>query len=92
MVSIVKLHTRLITSGMGTLVGAPAYVMPATTDTILGANVVSQLGNLILDDWKIFCVSSDANTSASLSAFYECIRRGKKLVKLTAREENNYWV
>ena len=32
--------TKLISSGIGTLAGAPAYVMSDMSDTLLGANVV----------------------------------------------------
>ena len=37
--------TRLLSAGIGTLAGAPAYVIPAMADTILGANAVCKLGN-----------------------------------------------
>ena len=53
---------------MGTLAGAPACVMPDMSETLLGANVVCKLGNIMLvDDQKIICVGSDASTRASLS-------------------------
>ena len=67
---------------MGMLAGAPAYVMPDMSDTLLGANVVCKLGNIMLvDHEKILCVGSDANTRASVTDFYEYIRRNKHLVK-----------
>ena len=44
--------TRLVSSGIGKLAGAPAYVMPDMSDTLLGANVVCRLGNLMLVDDK----------------------------------------
>ena len=45
--------TKLVSSGIGTLAGAPAYVMPDMSDTLLGANVVCKLGNIMLvDDQK----------------------------------------
>ena len=73
--------TTLVSSGLGTLAGAPAYVMPTMSDTLLGANVVCKLGNIVLvDHEKILCVSSDANTRAYLTDFYEYIRRNKNLV------------
>ena len=66
--------TKLVSSGIGKLVGAPAYVMPDMSDTLLGANVVCKLGNImLLDDQKIICVGSDASTRASLSTFYDFI-------------------
>ena len=50
---------------MGTLAGAPAYVIPAMTDTLLGAKALCKLGNIVLvDDQKIICVGSDASTRA----------------------------
>ena len=61
--------TKLVSSGLGTLAGAPAFVMPAMSDTLLGANAVCKLGNIMLvDSDKIICVGSDASTRASLSA------------------------
>ena len=81
--------TKLVSSGVGTLAGSPAYVMPDMSETLLGANVVCKLGNIMLvDHEKILCVGSDASTRASLSAFYEYIRKNKHLVKFTAFEEN----
>ena len=62
--------------------------MRAMSDTLLGANTVCRLGNLMLvDDRKIVCVRSDENTRASLTDFYEYIRRNKHLVKFTAFED-----
>ena len=56
-------------------------------DTLLGANVVCKLGNIMLvDDLKIICVGSDASTRPSLTAFYDYIRRNKTQVKFTAYE------
>ncbi len=81
--------TKLVSSGIGTFAGAPAYVMPAMSETLLGANVVCKLGNLMLvDHEKIICVGSDASTRASLSTFYEFIRQNKNLVKFTAFADN----
>ena len=81
--------TKLVSFGISTLAGAPAYVMPAMSDTLLGANIVCKLGNIMLvDDKKIICVGSDANTRAALTDFYEYIRRNKHLVKFTALEDN----
>ena len=57
--------TKLVSSGIGKLAGAPAYVMQDMSDTLLGANVVCKLGNIMLvDDQKIICVGSDASTRA----------------------------
>ena len=42
--------TKLVSSGVGTLAGAPAYVMPDMSYTLLGANVVCKLGN-IMQTW-----------------------------------------
>ena len=81
--------TKLVSSGLGTLAGAPAFVMPAMSDTLLGANTVCRLGNLMLvDNDKIICVGSDANTRASLTEFYEYIRRNANQVKFTAYADN----
>ena len=67
--------TKLVSSGIGMLAGAPAYVMPDMSDTLLGANVVCKLGNLMLvDDKRIICVSSNESTRAALKAFYDFIR------------------
>ena len=81
--------TKLVSSGIGKLAGAPAYVMPDMSDTLLGANVVCKLGNIMLvDDQKIICVGSDASTRASLSTFYDFIHQNKDIIKFTAYEEN----
>ena len=81
--------TKLVSSGIGKLAGAPAYVMPDMSDTLLGANVVCKLGNIMLvDDQKIICVGSDANTRASLSTFYDFIHQNKDIIEFTAYEEN----
>jgi hypothetical protein len=81
--------TKLFSSGVGKFAGAPAYVMPDMSETLLGANVVCKLGNLMLvDHEKIICVGSDASTRASLSTFYEFIRQNKDLVKFTAFADN----
>ena len=81
--------TKLVSSGIGTLAGAPAYVMPAMSDTLLGANAVCKLGNImVVCDKKIICVGSDASTRASLSTFYDFIRQNKDIIKFTAYEEN----
>ena len=82
--------TKLVSSGLGTLAGAPANVMPPMSDTILGENTVCRLGNptaMLVDHEKILCVGSDADTRASLTDFYEYIRRNKNLVKFTTFEE-----
>ena len=51
---------------MGTLEGAPAYVIPAMADTLLVANANSKLGNIILvDDQKSICVRSDESARAA---------------------------
>ena len=42
--------TKLVSSGIGTLARAPAYVMPDMSYTLLGANVVCKLGN-IMQTW-----------------------------------------
>ena len=76
--------TTLVSSGLGTLARAPAYVMPTMSDTLLGAKVVCKL----VDHEKVLCVGSDANTGASLTDFYEFIRRSKNLIKITTFEEN----
>ena len=84
---ISTLGTKLVSSGIGKLAGAPAYVIPDMSDTLLGANVVCKLGNIMLvDDQKIICVGSDASTRASLSTFYDFIHQNKD--KFTAYEEN----
>ena len=81
--------TKLVSSGIGTLAILPAYVMPDMSGTLLGANVVCKLGNLILvGDQKIICVGSDASTRASLSTFYDFIRQNKVIIKFTAHDEN----
>ena len=81
--------TTLVSSGIGTLAGAPAYVMPTMSDTLLGASVVCKLGFIMLvDDQKIICVGSDASTKASLSTFYDFIHQNKDIIKFTAYEEN----
>ena len=81
--------TKLVSSGIGKLARAPAYVMPNMSDTLLGANVVCKLGNIMLvDDQKIICVGSDASTRASLSTFYDFIHQNKDIIKFTAYEEN----
>ena len=62
--------TKLVSSGIGTLAGAPAYVMPDMSDTLLGASVVCKPGNIILvDDKQILCLSSNESTRAALTAF-----------------------
>ena len=74
--------TTLVSSGIGKFAGAPAYVMPNMSDTLLGANTVCKLGNIMLvDDKKIICVGSDANTRAALTDFYQYIQQNKHLVK-----------
>ena len=45
-----------------TLVGAPAYVVPSVSDTLLGANAVCKLGDIMLHDKKILCVRSNEST------------------------------
>ena len=81
--------TTLVSSGIVKFAGAPAYVMPSMSDTLLGANVVCKLGNIMLvDDQKIICVGSDASTRASLSTFYDFIHQNKDIIKFTAYEEN----
>ena len=84
--------TKLVSSGIGKLAGVPAYVMPDMSDTLLGANVVCKLGNIMLvDDQKIICVGSDASTRALLSTFYDFIHQNKDIIKFTAYEENGYY-
>ena len=68
--------TLLTTSGVGTLAGASAYVMPASAETLLGAN------SILVDDEKIVCIGSDASTRAASKAFYDFIHRNKNLVSL----------
>ena len=81
--------TKLVSSGLGALAGAPVYVMPAMSDTLLGANTVCRLGNLMLvDDRKIVCVRSDENMRAALKNFYDFIQRHQHLVKFTTHVEN----
>ena len=81
--------TKLVSSGLGTLAGAPAFVMPAMSDTLLGANTVCRLGNLMLvDNEKMICLGSDASTRASLTEFYEYIRRNAYQIKFTAYADN----
>ena len=81
--------TRLLSSGVGTLTGAPANVLPRMSDTLIGVNAVCKLGNIMLiDDKKILCVSSNESTRAALKAFYDFIQRNKNLVKFTAFEDN----
>ena len=76
--------TKLVSSGIAKLAGAPAYVMPDMSDTFLGANVVCKLGNLMLvDDKRILCVSSNESTRAALKAFYDFIRQNKDHIKFT---------
>ena len=81
--------TTLVSSGIGKFAGAPAYVMPNMSDTLLGANAVCKLGNImVVSDKKIVCVGSDASTRASLKDFYEFVRKNQKNVKFTAFEDN----
>ena len=81
--------TRLVSSGIGKLAGVPAYVMSDMSETLLGANVVCKLGNLILvDDKRIICVSSNESTRAALKAFYDFIRQNKDHIKFTAYADN----
>ena len=62
--------TRLLSSGVGTLAGAPAYVLPSMSDRLLGANAVCKVEHIMLiDDKKILCVSSNESTRAALKAF-----------------------
>ena len=78
--------TILVSSGVGKLAGAPAYVMPDMSDTLLGANVVYKLGNIMLvDDIQIL---SNESTRAALTAFYDFIRLNEHLLKFTAHVEN----
>ena len=81
--------TRLLSSRVRTLAGAPAYVVPSMSDTLLGANEVCKLGIIMLiDDKKIICVRSNESTRAALKAFYNFIQRNKNLVTFTAFEDN----
>ena len=81
--------TNLVSSGIGKLAGAPAYVMPDMSDTLLGANAVCNLGNIMLvDDKQILCVSSNESSRAGLTAFYDFIRQNEHLLKFTAHVEN----
>ena len=41
-------RTKLVSSGVGKLAGAPAYVMPDMSDTLLGANVICDGGALVV--------------------------------------------
>ena len=62
--------TKLVSSGIGKLAGAPAYVMPDMSDTLLSANVVCKLSNIMLvDDQKIICVGSDARLHHNICTF-----------------------
>ena len=80
--------TKLVSSGVCKLAGAPAYVMPDMSDTLLGANVVCKLGNImVVDDNQILCVSSNESTRAALTAFYDFIRQNEHLL-ITAHVEN----
>ena len=81
--------TKLVSSGIGKLAGAPAYVMPDMSDTLLGANVVCKLGNIMLvDDKQILCVSSNESARAALTAFKDFIRQNEHLLKFTAHVKN----
>jgi hypothetical protein len=76
--------TTVVSSGIGKFAGAPAYVMPNMSDTLLGANAVCKLGNImVVDDKKIICVGSDASTRAALTDFYEYIRTNQKIVEFS---------